>query len=818
MKVLFIMKEPGEARAFGPVLRLLAERGHSVLLAFQSIPASESLAALRKLTDERPAITFGEAPSPGQSRWRHLARSLRSGIDYLRYLEPRYAEATKLRARAERNAPATMRRLGRGAKLAGPLGVAALRRALQSIERCVPPATRLERFLEEQDPDVLLVAHLLPIGSSHADYLRAAKRVGIRTAFAVRGWDNLTNKGLLRDTPDLVLVWNDLQAAEAEELHGVPRERIRLTGAVSCDHWFERKPSRSREAFCREVGLRPDRPFVLYACSTAFIARGEVGFVGRWIEALRAHGGLLAEAGFLVRPHPHNTAPWADAGLDGKQCRVWPRLAEDSSGEASRRNYFDSLYHAAAVVGINTTAQIDGAIVGRPVHTLLADEYRETQQGTLHFRYLIDEEFGHLHVAQTLAEHAAQLEASLRGESDDGRNERFLRRFVRPFGLDASANGLIVEAIEELGSRPAPSPDRGPALAPLVRLALRPLAARTARHRTRKAAVATPTRDLRRAVRKLARSRAGVAVVAGPWLGDEIGELLYWIPFLRWAQTANPTLRGRLFVACRAASAPWYEGIGSRQVTLEELIAPEQLATLAGGQREGELQGPFREEVVSRLDLGGRAFRVLSPGLLAAARAELGEHGPAARVQERLLEFAPLAAVGLPAAVKLPDDFVAVRFGFDAIYADTALNRELVLRSVAALEAGGPVVVLDPPTALRAELEEVAEGGGVFLLESVGAELELGVLAGARGFLGSYGASAYVAVLRGVPAVGFYSRREEVADEDLRVAASFLARPPFGSLHALEAIPETAAQAAALLEEAAPAPAPRVYEPLASAD
>ena len=37
---------------------------------------------------------------------------------------------------------------------------------------------------------------------------------------------------------------------------------------------------------------------------------------------------------------------------------------------ASRADYFDSIYHAAAVVGINTTAQIESAIVGRPVHTL----------------------------------------------------------------------------------------------------------------------------------------------------------------------------------------------------------------------------------------------------------------------------------------------------------------------------------------------------------------------------------------------------------------------------------------------------------------
>ena len=96
------------------------------------------------------------------------------------------------------------------------------------------------------------------------------------------------------------------------------------------------------------------------------------------------------------------------------------------------------------------------------MHTILADEFKDTQQGTLHFHYLKADEFGLLYVARTFDEHAEQLEASLRGEGDDGRNERFLKRFVRPLGLDRSASGLVADEIERLGSSPAPAPDRGP--------------------------------------------------------------------------------------------------------------------------------------------------------------------------------------------------------------------------------------------------------------------------------------------------------------------------------------------------------------------
>ena len=184
-------------------------------------------------------------------------------------------------------------------------------------------------------------------------------------------------------------------------------------------------------------------------------------------------------------------------------------------------------------------------------------------------RYLKADEFGLLHVARTFDEHAEQLEAALRGEGDDGRNERFLKRFVRPLGLDRSASGLVADEIERLGNSPAPAPDRGPALAPAARVALAPFAwfeGRSAERRLEtRAAKQTPTAELMRLVRKRALHRTGAPVIAGPSLGSEVEELLYWIPFLRRLQGMDAGLKERLFVVRRAAGAPWYAGIGAGQ-------------------------------------------------------------------------------------------------------------------------------------------------------------------------------------------------------------------------------------------------------------
>ncbi len=134
--------------------------------------------------------------------------------------------------------------------------------------------------------------------------------------------------------------------------------------------------------------------------------------------------------------------------------------------QTSRNDFFDSLYHAAAAVGINTSAQIEAGIVGRPVYSIRAPEYVATQEGTLHFHYLLSEHGGLLHMAPTLDEHARALAGALIGRADDEQRLRnFVEGFVRPSGLDVAATPLLADAIEQLAhgrrARPRAGSDVG---------------------------------------------------------------------------------------------------------------------------------------------------------------------------------------------------------------------------------------------------------------------------------------------------------------------------------------------------------------------
>jgi hypothetical protein len=352
-------------------------------------------------------------------------------------------------------------------------------RLISAMERAIPADAGLAMALGARRPDVLLVTPLVEFGSDQIEYVKAARRLGIRSGLCVHSWDNLTTKGLIRVLPDRVFVWNETQRREAVTMHGAVSDQVAVTGAPVYDQWFDRRPSLSRADFCARVGFADSRPFFLYLCSSPFIAPDEVSFLARWVAAVRsAVDPDVRHAGILIRPHPSaDPAIWArfdSTAFDNVV--VWPKGGANPVDAASRSDYFDSMYHAAAAIGINTSAQIEAGIVGRRVYSVRVPECTGTQEDTLHFQYLLRESGGLLQMAETLDEHVAALGDALRSnEASADRLREFVRAFVRPAGLDVAATPRLVDAIEELGREPAPARERLPLHILALRLMLYPL-------------------------------------------------------------------------------------------------------------------------------------------------------------------------------------------------------------------------------------------------------------------------------------------------------------------------------------------------------
>ena len=459
MKILFIARHFTYFRNFDSVITALASRGHSVHLATDRDEALGGRELVERLAAADRRITVGFTPIRDFGRYTRLARALRLGLDYLRYSDPRYDSMPKLRQRAWERTPAFVLALARL-----PFR-AAVTRLLEQIEEAVPCHRGVDEFVSGHRPDVVLVTPLIELGSPQIDYVRAARRLGIRTALCVWSWDHLSSKALIRVPPDYLIVWNEIQREEAGRFHGVPPDRVLVTGAQCFDRWFDRSPSRPRADFCRRAGLPDEGPYVLYVCSALF--RGsppEAAFVREWVRALRAAPDpALRRASVLVRPHPQRLDEWRDGAVEG--AALWGSSPTDEDGRA---DYFDSLFYSAAVVGLNTSALVEAAIVDRPVYTILRPEFRDNQEGTFHFHHLLHVGDGFLNAARTLEEHAGQLAAGLRAPAAPA-NRAFVERFIRPGGAGTAATPVFADTVEAIAATSPPRRSLGRVRALLLR-------------------------------------------------------------------------------------------------------------------------------------------------------------------------------------------------------------------------------------------------------------------------------------------------------------------------------------------------------------
>ena len=456
MRILFVMPQSKFLRYLHGVVHALADRGHQVCVATEDgtkrRPPSPPLG-------ER--VTYAKAPSGRTDAWSRHAPLLRAVRTYLDAQREEYADAVRHRRRAavrcvERFAMYGSR-TGTSPRVAtseasepdppflrdlGPVARHNVADLLQLLETSIPSAREYDDFLEAVRPDVALVTPLLGFSSAQTDLVKSARARGVPVGLPVYSWDNLTTRGMLHVMPDCLFLWNDIQADEAKRLHGVPDDRIVVTGAPRFDDFFLLRPSTSREAFCAALGLEPRRPILLYVGSSRWVIDHEQAYVKHWIEEVRRDPELKT-ASVIIRPHPSDTGDWKFLDRHAEGVVVTP-----SSSSTADQGLYDSLFHSAAVVGLNTSAALEAAIVGRPVLTILASDVAEGQHGSLHFWLLTEARGGFVQVSDSLDVHRRQLVRAVQGGADRPETRRFVERFLRPHGIELPAAPRMAEAIE----------------------------------------------------------------------------------------------------------------------------------------------------------------------------------------------------------------------------------------------------------------------------------------------------------------------------------------------------------------------------------
>jgi FkbM family methyltransferase len=467
MRFLLVAKQQRNASAFLSTLQHLVARGHDVTVAVQERDDARD----RRLAQQVDSERFRVVPCPAAriDEWGAVAPVERRLRDCLHILQPQFSGAATLqlrifdKLRQELGLGASPEELLAALRVLPATQMSRVESVLRLAESSIPTSPLFDEFLASHKPDVLLVSPLVHFGSAQADVAASARRLNIPLWMLLFSWDNLSTKGCMHVEPDLMFVWNERQRAEAVELHRFPASRVVVIGAARFDEFFELRPTLAREEFHTPLGLDASRPTLLYLCSSRLIAPDELPFIRRWLATIRAStSDVLRGCNIVVRPHP-DIAPlsegvvferhtWAKCpDLDAHVARPF----DDARAVVLRTSYkdptglYESLWHSTAVIGLNTTAELEAGIAGRPVFTIQPDAEGEGPRATVHFHYLTRENGGFVSAASSMEQHRQQLENVLAGDVDPAPIRSFIESFLRPLGIDRPVSPLLADALVE---------------------------------------------------------------------------------------------------------------------------------------------------------------------------------------------------------------------------------------------------------------------------------------------------------------------------------------------------------------------------------
>jgi hypothetical protein len=425
LHILFVVHNHSLLHNFDNCIRGFLRSGHRVTIA---LPETKSGRERRPREWRGGDVAFRHAPRMRGDRWEVMANSVRKARTYLLYRNSVFAQSAFLKDRVDATTPKSVKAFFEQSWVKRCPRLIDF--ACRVLEAGIPAPQDAKDFIKGIKPDVVLITpYIAPSTRYQIDYAKAARELGIPVGVAVHSWDNLTSKEAIQVRPDRLLVWNKIQLKEAVSLHGMPASRISVTGGMRFAKFFAAVPDASKEKFCESVGLDPDKPIITYLGSSHTIAPDEHVFLWRWIAALRAAADpAVRECNVFVRPHPHNSAIW-----DHWPKAPHPRVALWDGKGNDVRGVIESVGHCVAVVGINTTAMLEAAALGKPILTVVDNDVRAGQAERVHFSYLTSVAGGLVTAANSLDEHLTHLAAILAGDrSFASKSDRFARAFLRP--------------------------------------------------------------------------------------------------------------------------------------------------------------------------------------------------------------------------------------------------------------------------------------------------------------------------------------------------------------------------------------------------
>ncbi len=291
--------------------------------------------------------------------------------------------------------------------------------------------------------------------------------------------------------------------------------------------------------------------------------------------------------------------------------------------------------------------------------------------------------------------------------------------------------------------------------------------------------------------------RGSQPVIVGPWTGEVGFELIYWVPFVRWAINRYGIDPARVTIVSRGGPRSWYRRVANGYVDVFDLYSADEFRErTAIARKKQRAMRAFDREVLRRVvrQVGGPA-QLLHPALMyEMLMPAFKNEAPISQITDHT-QHVRITADEAALAGKLPADYVAVRFYYSACFPETEENRRVVADTLRTLCEWTDVVVLNPGVRPDDHTDaDAIRSPRIHRLDDVmtparNLEIQSAVIGNARAFVGTYGGFSYLAPLCGIPSFAFYSIR------NFHLHHLLLAEQAFASIEGGSFLPIDTAQA-----------------------
>jgi hypothetical protein len=260
--------------------------------------------------------------------------------------------------------------------------------------------------------------------------MQEAKKRNIQLVGMVRSWDNLSQWGMIRIVPNLLIVNNMISAGEAQTLHHISKRSITVSGIPHYDRYLS-GPYESKEQFFSRLGLDPNKKTIMHAPIGNIYVNDDQ--IDREILHLLSAQGVnvivrlppldsVSSIQDLQYPNLYFNSPGLDFGGDGFTGR--------EITEQDDIFLMNALYHSDVVTTGPSTIALDGALFNKPIVLINFYSSAKTKWDKLygydydHIKRLIDSKG--VRVANSATEFCSLLKMYLDKASIDENGRKYL--------------------------------------------------------------------------------------------------------------------------------------------------------------------------------------------------------------------------------------------------------------------------------------------------------------------------------------------------------------------------------------------------------